>query len=183
GDATVNNDARTGRADFIAFTEDHLGQLSDYLNAPAGVHPADRILPSIARVYFGNDAPVDTSLPAGGLTLKLPAPLLTDSIFGSRSIISSPGDFNGDGRSDIVVAVTLNTTDYGANFAAQGVYIIFGRPGNWSGEIDVVREADVTISGLPGGISVANGGRINGDAVDDLVVGSRFANGGDGAAY
>src|SRR5207249_4327209 len=61
-----------------------------------------------------------------------------------------PTDTNDDGISDITLAVTL-TIRYCPNAAPfwnEGVYVIFGKSTGFTGVIDVVRDADVTIRGF-----------------------------------
>ncbi|MEQ9380101.1 MAG: PKD domain-containing protein [Pirellulales bacterium] len=87
-------------------------QLDDFIGAAQDVDGG-----SLARVYFGSANPDVGSLTRHPLTIELPAPLLA-SVGSPRSEIVF-GDFNNDGVSDIVVAVS-GTSD-------TGVYGIFGR--------------------------------------------------------
>ena len=63
---------------------------------------------------------------------------------GTQSVIVGGGDLNDDGLGDLVVAVSVEPAQSTVDLATHGVYILFGRP-DWSGTIDVVREADVVI--------------------------------------
>lgn len=181
----INGD---GRVDFIGAIQDYTGSLADYKNASNfNDYPgnsADYLPPSYARIYFGGTSIGNTTLPVNAVTLKLPAPVAAPSFFGSQTIFANPADYNGDGISDIAVAVTL-TSRYFPNeapFLKEGVYIIFGRAGGFSGTIDVVRDADVTLRGFaPAGNSSADtddrlsiaGVDVNNDGFDDLLVGNR----------
>jgi len=153
----VNDD---GKADFVAAVRDDLGESA----ALAGLG-ADHVGPSYARVHFG----------ATSVSLQLPAPVQSPSVFGTRSIITGIGDVNGDDKDDVAVAVTLATPPVlpsvwpPAVFHNHGVYILFG--GDWQGTLDVVSDADVTIKGFDGKLSVAGVGDFTGNGYGDLLVG------------
>ncbi|TLZ64980.1 MAG: hypothetical protein E6K12_10680, partial [Methanobacteriota archaeon] len=129
---------------------------------------------SVAYLYVGGPSPsnfvVDDTTPA----LKIPGLILSAS-GDRRAIVATPGDYNHDGRDDLAVAITRLP---GATTAVdkEGVYILFGRPTPWSGELDLVANADVVITGMTGAASVANAGDINGDGIDDLVIGDQGGN-------
>ena len=103
--------------------------------------------------------------------------------------VSSAGDINGDGSDDIIVGTYNN--DAGGKFLGAA-YVIYGTYGN-RGTLDpaaltyadgfkIVGESDYDMLGK----SLSSAGDINGDSIDDLLVG---ANGDDdggvdaGAAY
>jgi Ca2+-binding RTX toxin-like protein len=193
----INGD---GRVDYIAAIQDYSGSLADYKNVSNFFdypgNSADTLSPSFARVYFGGTTIGNVTLPASAVTLKLPAPIAAPSYFGSQSVFANPADYNGDGISDIAVAVTLTGRYFQqqAPFMNEGVYIIFGKASGFSGTIDVVRDADLVIRGFtPAGttgkdyrLSLA-GGDVNGDGIADLLVGNSAVStstpGDQGAAY
>ena len=105
--------------------------------------------------------------------------------------VSNAGDLNGDGIGDIVVGSPLSDPNDKSN--SGKTYIIFGRKEGFSKTFDLS-----TLNGTNGfvingagegdesGRSVSNLGDINGDGVDDLVIGAPFSdiNGADsGASY
>jgi hypothetical protein len=97
---------------------------------------------SLAYVYFGSPDLTAASLQRYTCTLMLPAQvsqltpaLLTNAVtFAPASLISQPttlgsqtilrNDFNGDGLSDMALAVSGN---YGTNATTAGVYLLLGR--------------------------------------------------------
>ncbi|MCZ2204990.1 DUF4114 domain-containing protein [Cylindrospermopsis raciborskii] len=105
--------------------------------------------------------------------------------------ISNAGDINGDGIHDIIIGAPLSDTNDQSN--AGNSYIVFGSNNGFANIIDIS-----TLDGINGftvngseigdqsGRSVSAAGDINGDGIDDLIIGAPFAdsNGDDsGAAY
>ena len=181
----INSD---GRDDFIADAEDAIGDVGDLIGLPLGVHPADRIDPTDAHIFFGASAtPSSFEFPTNSFAVRVPAPIRTKSIFGSQTRFAEPGDFNGDGIVDIAFVVTLLENNYPTRqFNKAGAYIFFGHnePGFWSGTIDLVNQADVAIKDFAGMGTITNSGDVNGDGIDDLLVGDApLGSGNNGAAY
>ena len=166
--------------DFVTAVRDDLGQLVRVARDSRGQareHPADQVGFSWARIYL-NDAEDPTTI-----SLKLPAPVQSPSLYGTQSIIAAAGDVNGDGIGDVAIAVSMvESVVSNLKPADLGVYILFGRE-SWNETIDVVREADVTITGFVGTLSLASVGNFNGDAFDDLLVGDVDPTSGAGNAY
>ncbi len=87
--------------------------------------------------------------------------------------VAGAGDVNGDGLDDVLVGAYNN--DEGGNAAGQ-TYLIFGRASGWKMDMNLsssnasfIGEADADLSGN----SVAGVGDVNGDGIDDMLVGAR----------
>ena len=102
--------------------------------------------------------------------------------------VSGTGDINGDGFDDLIIGASKAAP--GGNLSAGESYVVFGGAGGFS--------ASMALSALNGangfrmdgmdasdlsGYSVSGAGDVNGDGVDDLVVGARWANGKAGEGY
>ena len=87
--------------------------------------------------------------------------------------VSNGGDINGDSISDLII---------GAPYAGPGgeSYVVFGSDEGFDASFeltDLNGSNGFTINGLEGnlGRSVSNGGDINGDSLDDLIIGAPYA--------
>ena len=102
----------------------------------------------------------------------------------SGKSVSSAGDVNGDGLSDLLVGAPGNNT----NGPASGTsYVVFGKAAGAAVELSVVSlgiggfAINGATAGDNAGRSVSSAGDVNGDGLDDLLVGAPFsdANGGE----
>ena len=93
----------------------------------------------------------------------------------SGTSVSSAGDFNGDGKADLLVSAYFNDI---AGSQAGATYVILGKTGNTavnlaniknnSGGFVIVGENGQDMSG----VSVSSGGDINGDGLGDILIGA-----------
>ncbi len=103
--------------------------------------------------------------------------------------VASAGDFNGDGLADLIIGAPLVDAVPGTNQAndAGRTYVVFGQTGSATIYLSAVAagQGGFVLSGVTGGdqvgSSVASAGDINGDGLNDLIVGAKGvdANGND----
>jgi hypothetical protein len=86
--------------------------------------------------------------------------------------VDSLGDVNGDGYDDIIIGARYN--DEGGSSAGQA-YIVFGKASGWNKDVNL-SGADASFIGEAAdnlaGYSVAGPGDLNGDHLDDILIGA-----------
>ena len=102
--------------------------------------------------------------------------------------VRSAGDINDDGFDDVVVGA--RRTAPGGNSDAGSTYVIFGTDAGFPGILPVTSlngSNGFVINGVTAGNnlgeSVSGAGDINGDGIDDLIIGEPDANNNAGAAH
>ena len=88
--------------------------------------------------------------------------------------MSGAGDVNGDGIDDLIIGAPRadpNGRDY-----AGASYVVFGTDQGFPATIDLATDADLIIQGAAAddysGRSVSGAGDVNGDGIDDLIIGA-----------
>ena len=99
--------------------------------------------------------------------------------------VSAAGDVNGDGIDDIVLGSPRGNS--GGNQSGDA-YVIFGRVGTTRSNIDLTTLASADGFLIQGdragdflGISVSNAGDVNGDGIDDIILGASSASNAAGS--
>ena len=103
--------------------------------------------------------------------------------------VSGAGDFNGDGFDDLIIgAPSADSTSYDSR--AGEVYLLFGKSDGFEPDLELTTldaKDGLVISGLDvrdfSGSSVSNGGDVNGDGFDDLIIGAPGNYATEGKAY
>ncbi|HED53031.1 MAG TPA: hypothetical protein ENJ00_02365 [Phycisphaerales bacterium] len=96
--------------------------------------------------------------------------------------VSTAGDINGDGIDDLLIGVHYAGSSYGdpnGNAGAGESYVVFGRTSGFSASLDPETLDGVTgfvLNGIDAsdfsGVSVSTAGDVNGDGIDDLIIGA-----------
>ena len=93
--------------------------------------------------------------------------------------VAGVGDVNGDGRDDVAIGSRFN--DAGA-LNAGSVHVVFGRSATTEVNLGALGTAGFQILGETAnastGYSISAAGDVNGDGLDDILIGARGANGG-----
>ena len=101
-----------------------------------------------------------------------------DNYDNSGRSVSSAGDINGDGVDDIIIGAPY--ADSSSNYSSEGEsYVVFGSSGGFDANLDLANldgNNGFVISGIDNndnlGRSVSSAGDINGDGIDDLIIGA-----------
>ncbi|MEA3515118.1 MAG: hypothetical protein U9R34_06570 [Nanoarchaeota archaeon] len=112
----------------------------------------------------------------GEINLSTGANLTINGITGGdqSGISVSSGDINGDGIDDVIISAYF--ADPNGILGAGETYVIFG--GETLSEVIELSDADLTINGIDNGDNSGHSvssGDINGDGIDDVIIGARYA--------
>ncbi len=150
-----------------------------YLADPGGRTDAGE-----SYVVFGSAAGfaagLDLSALDGGNGFVINGAIASDN---SGFSVASAGDVNGDGIGDLIIGAYL--ADPGGRNAAGESYVVFGSAAGFAAALDLSAldgGNGFIISGIDAfdqsGYSVASAGDVNGDGIDDLIIGANIADPG-----
>ncbi|MEA3274760.1 MAG: dockerin type I domain-containing protein [Pseudomonadota bacterium] len=155
--------------------------LDDVLIGAPGADPDGKKYAGESYVVFGRAGSFPAAASLGvlngtnGFVLKG-----IDAYDDSGSSVSGAGDFNGDGFDDVLIGARDASPD-GKTGAGES-YVVFGGAGGFPAELQlgaldgtnglVLKGID---AGDRSGASVAGAGDVNGDGVDDILVGAKWA--------
>ena len=155
--------------------------LDDLLVGAFKARPDGKFLAGESYVVFGTVAGFPSSFDlsslngTNGFTLKGADP---GDHFGGA--VSRAGDVNGDGIDDIIIGAHF--ADQGPGFGAGKSYVVFGTQSGFPPEFEVSSlssSSGIVLNGVDRtdgfGVSVGGAGDINGDGLNDLIIGAAYA--------
>jgi len=172
----VAQDDESGRA--VAFAGDINGDnVDDLIIGASEADPAGSFSGS-TYVVFGSpngfDAAVSLATLDGSTGFRLDGVASSDR---SGSAVSAAGDVNDDGVDDLLIGAPGADSDNEPN--AGSSYVVFGQVGTFDPVISLSTldgsngfRLDGYDSGDRSGVSVSGAGDVNGDGIDDLIIGA-----------
>jgi len=147
--------------------------------------PNDRVFAGAGYVVFGRsggwDASLDLSKLDGKLGFRMDGLAIGDQLGKS---VAAAGDVNGDGIDDLIIGA--GEADPSGRLTAGSSYVLFGqKTTDWTSVVNLASLNGLNGSRLDGGAgsdysgrAVASAGDVNGDGIDDLIIGAPFADPG-----
>jgi hypothetical protein len=164
--------------------------IDDVIVGAPKADPSGRNYAGSSYVVFGKTEGFAASLDLGALTaadgFRLDGAASYD-FDGIGFSVSAAGDVNGDGIGDLIVGAPQADPSGGIN--AGSSYVVFGKATGFGASLDLATLTDADGFRLDGvasydisGFSVSAAGDVNGDGLDDLIIGAKFAEPG-GRSY
>ena len=165
--------------------------IKDIVIGATAAKTPDGVQSGASYIIFGHDAPFNPSIDVddiNGINGFVIYGANSNDRFGHSA--NSIGDINGDGIDDLMIGASL--VDTGA-VNAGACYVLFGSNSEFPSSLDatsIVGDTGFVINGIAmddrAGYAVSAAGDINGDGIDDMLIGVRMANpngNSSGAAY
>jgi methyl coenzyme M reductase gamma subunit len=167
--------------------------ISDLIIGANGADPSGRQDAGSSYIIYGKaggyNAPIDLASLSNTQGFRIDGAAASDN---SGRSVSSAGDTNNDGISDLIIgahyASPLGRTNAGS------IYVIYGKAGGYDAPIDLASLSNTqgfringAAAGDQSGYSVSSAGDINSDGISDLIIGAEYADSagrtGAGSSY
>ncbi|MDJ0728888.1 MAG: hypothetical protein QNJ33_02740 [Crocosphaera sp.] len=158
--------------------------IDDLIIGGSGADPNDNDRAGESYVVFGSDAGFAASLDLSSLNGSNGFVINgIDSGDGSGRAVSGAGDVNGDGIDDLIIGANGADLNGNDNDRAGESYVVFGSNTGFAASLNLSSlngSNGFVLNGIDprdySGFSVSSAGDVNGDGIDDLIIG---ANGAD----
>ncbi|MEQ8466042.1 hypothetical protein [Coleofasciculus sp. E1-EBD-02] len=156
--------------------------IDDLIIGARGADPNGNFRAGETYVVFGNSKGFNASLELSELNGSNGFVLNGIDVFDqSGSSVGGAGDINGDGIGDLIIGAR-NADPNGNSFAGE-TYVVFGNSKGFNASLELSElngSNGFVINGIDrgdrSGYSVSGAGDINGDGIDDLIIGATLAN-------
>ena len=155
--------------------------IDDFIIGANGADPNGNSAAGESYVVFGSDSGFTTSLELSDLDGNNGFVVNgTDPNDSSGTSVSSAGDINGDGIDDLIIGAG-SADPNGNNYAGES-YVVFGSDSGFTASLELSAldgNNGFVVNGIDpndfSGYSVSGAGDVNGDGIDDLIIGAGSA--------
>jgi hypothetical protein len=155
--------------------------INDVIVGAPYANPQDRKKAGSSYVIYGQKNGYPTSIDLTYLNATQGVIIEGAAAYDSSGIsVSSAGDMNGDGLSDVIVGAYQSSPQ--GRIGAGSSYVIYGKKGGYPAPLDLARLNTTqgfmiqgTAAGDNSGYSVSSVGDFNGDGINDVIVGAPYA--------
>lgn len=156
---------------------------ADLLIGAIGADPDGDVFAGQSYVVFGDDGAFAAEIELSSLNQNTGIVINgIDQTDTSGFSVSGAGDVNGDGIGDLIIGASQADSNNNDISGAGESYVVLGQPGGFAAPIELSSlngASGFIINGIDindfSGTSVSAAGDVNGDGIDDLIVGASLA--------